>query len=160
VTAAVPQPTTAVYSTPVSTAAYPANESLLAVCSAPTLPGFVPYTIRPGDRLADLLTGISTLSVTQLAALNCIDDPGELPTGATIWIPGQAMVAGTVTLESTQVGTPAAPSLPARILSLTTSHATVENLTGLTVSWQAEGTSAFFYRCPADPQAQCHRPLS
>jgi hypothetical protein len=141
--------------------AYPANESLLAVCSAPTLPGFVPYTLRPGDRLADLLTGLTTVTVTQLAALNCIDDPTDLPIGATIWIPGGVADQGTLeaTAETTAETTQAA-AMDARIISLTTSEATVESEAGMTISWQAEGSAAFFYRCPPDPQAECRRPLN
>src|SRR5262249_25403952 len=105
--------------------------------------------------------------VTQLAALNCIDDPTQLPIGATIWIPGEAMTGAqsgtpqpTANVESTEAATPEASASAPRVLTLTTSEATVENQAGFTVSWQAEGRDAYFYRCPVDPEAACRRPLS
>src|SRR5687768_2337292 len=53
-------------------------DSRLATCNAHLLPGFVPYTIREGDRLGDVIVGADNVTVTQLAAMNCIDDPTAL----------------------------------------------------------------------------------
>src|SRR5689334_5838056 len=78
VTPAVPQRPTA---TPLP------DDPRLTICTAPTLDGFAPYIVRAGDTLASLLTGTPNISVTQLAALNCIDNPEALPVGAVIWLP-------------------------------------------------------------------------
>ena len=61
-----------------------ANDARASTCSASTLPNFVPYVVRPGDHLADLIANTNAITVTQLAAVNCIDDPDALPVGATI----------------------------------------------------------------------------
>src|SRR5688572_21856584 len=44
-------------------------DSRLATCNAHLLPGFVPYTIRQGDRLGDLIVGADNVTVTRLAAM-------------------------------------------------------------------------------------------
>src|SRR5258708_7662993 len=64
-----------------------ANDARSAACSASTLPDFAPYVVRPGDQLAGLIAGQSDITVTQLALLNCLDDPDALPVGAVIWLP-------------------------------------------------------------------------
>ena len=63
------------------------NDARAASCSASTLPDFVPYVVRPGDTLGGLIAGQTSVTVTQLAALNCLDDPDALPVGAVIWLP-------------------------------------------------------------------------
>ncbi len=67
-----------------------ANDARAASCAAPMLPHFVPYVVRAGDRLGDLIADSTAITVTQLAVLNCLDDPDALPIGATIWLPGAA----------------------------------------------------------------------
>ena len=58
-----------------------------ALCSAPYQAGWEAHVVEAGDTLTDLMTGNVTLSVTQLAALNCIDDPTSLPIGSVVWLP-------------------------------------------------------------------------
>jgi hypothetical protein len=129
------------------------EDARLSVCSAPGLEGFTPYIVRPGDRLADLLVGISNISVTQLAALNCIDDPAALPVGAVIWLPQQPDVGEmTATQETTD-----ANSL--QIVDLSASAESVPNQAGVMFSWEAVGDEAYFYTCPAASEIDCPRPL-
>lgn len=123
------------------------DDPRLTLCSAPTLEGFVPHIIQPGERLADLLTGVPNISVTQLAALNCLDDPAALPVGAVLWIPGRAPEA-----------VPPHPARAPQIIRLETSATSIQNLDEVTISWEAEGAETFFYRCPADPVDDCSRP--
>jgi LysM domain len=56
------------------------------VCSAPYQEGWLPIVVKAGDTLTSLM-GTTNLSVTQAAALNCIDDPSVLPVGSVIWLP-------------------------------------------------------------------------
>ena len=84
------------------------NDARVSACSASTLPDFVPYVVRPGDHLADLVAAQTTVTVTQLAALNCIDDPDALPVGAVIWLPGAAL-GEVATPEATAEATAAGP---------------------------------------------------
>ncbi|MEZ4671401.1 MAG: LysM peptidoglycan-binding domain-containing protein [Anaerolineae bacterium] len=58
-----------------------------ALCSAPFQTGWQAHVIETGDTLSELLGEQSNLSVTQLAALNCLDDPSSLPVGGVIWLP-------------------------------------------------------------------------
>ncbi len=110
VTPAVPfgAPPTLVIVTPA------ANDARAAACSASTLPNFVPYVVRPGDRLADLIASSTAITVTQLAVVNCIDDPDALPVGATIWIPAMTsvtpLVGAAATAEASASATAAATS--------------------------------------------------
>lgn len=152
-TPAVPQPT----STPAIPATVsPTNDSRLAVCSAPTLPGFVPYIVRPGDRLADLLADVENVTITQVAALNCLDDPAALPVGATIWLPEHFL--------GIEVAFPVGDTNPdvdhVLITSVSKDAEVVPNQAGFTVTWAAEGSEAYLYPCPPDPDADCDRPLS
>jgi len=57
-----------------------------AVCSAPYQEGWFPHVVEAGDTLTALV-GIRNLSVTQVAVLNCIQDPSVLPVGSVIWLP-------------------------------------------------------------------------
>lgn len=57
-----------------------------ALCSAPYQEDWVPHVVKAGDTLTSLM-GIRNLSVTQAAALNCIDDPSALPVGSVVWLP-------------------------------------------------------------------------
>jgi hypothetical protein len=123
------------------------DDPRLAVCSAPKQPGFAPHIIRPGDRLSDLMAGRpSGLTATQIAALNCLDNPEALPVGGVIWLP--------------QANPPAPAAVgngPARIIKLTGSAPVINNLDGITVSWEASGSAVYFYNCNPNPQNACIR---
>jgi hypothetical protein len=124
-----------------------ADDPRLSLCSAPTLEGFAPYIIRLDDQLADLLTGAPNISVTQLAALNCLDDPQSLPVGAVIWIPASAMPEAPTSAES------AAPAM--HDLNVESAH--FENQDTFTITWDATGDAVYFYQCPAS-DGDCPRP--
>ncbi|MEP7291938.1 MAG: LysM domain-containing protein [Chloroflexota bacterium] len=144
-----------------------ANDARGAACSAAAMPDFVPYVVRPGDQLADLLVTSSAFTVTQLAALNCIDDPAALPVGAVLWLPAapdaealdvtEAASDAALTLEAasetTAEATQAAPS--ALIQSFNADTDTLLNTDSVTLSWLATGDAAYFYLCPL---AECARP--
>lgn len=142
-------------------AAQEGTDSRLGICNAHTLPDFVPYTIREGDRLGDLLIGADSLTVTQLAALNCLDDPSALPVGATIWIPGAAQPdsAASTSSESTAEATTQATDKVA-ITAFSADRDPIPNLEGATFEWDAAGDTAYFYTCPVDPDAPCSRPIN
>lgn len=134
------------------------SDARLAMCSAPTLPDFAPYTIRRGDTLGALLTGVDNLTVTQLAVLNCLDDPTALPIGATIWLPfASAAVGGGV---QTAVTPETAPDNGAAVAirSLTSSADEVQNQGEVTFTWNASGEAAYLYPCSSDEAVACHRP--
>jgi hypothetical protein len=135
--------------TPVPATATPGpDDPRLSLCTAPSLEGFVPHVVRAGERLADLLTGTSNISVTQLAALNCVDDPAALPVGAVVWIPGTPA-------EAVELGdADMAPS----ITRFVSSDLAVQNHGEITFRWQASGEVAYFYACPGDPDSECERP--
>ncbi|MGQ9887246.1 MAG: LysM peptidoglycan-binding domain-containing protein [Aggregatilineales bacterium] len=135
---------------PVPTATLVPEDARLAVCTGPTLDGFVPHIVRPGETLADLLRGVPNVSVSQLAALNCVDDPAALPVGAVVWVPAPPPP------DSAPAPKPAA----ARIVRLTVSQREVPNQSPVTFSWEADGEQAFFYPCPGDPALPCDRPLT
>lgn len=129
------------------------EDARLSICSAPALDGFTPYIIRPGDRLADLLVGVPNISVTQLAAINCIDDPAALPVGAVIWLPQQPdMGEAEATQEAASTENP-------EIIDFSASAETVPNQAGVTFSWEAVGEQAYFYACPANSETDCPRSL-
>lgn len=58
-----------------------------AICSAPFQSGWEAHPVQVGDTLSALMRGQTDLSVTQVAALNCLDDPSKLPVGAVVWLP-------------------------------------------------------------------------
>lgn len=123
------------------------------VCSAPYQPGFAPHIVRPGDHLADLLIGVYGLSLTQIAALNCLDDSGALPVGAVIWLPSREPFAPAEPDDKT-------PNRDvARIHRFEASATEIDNLSGISFEWEAEGTEAYFYACHPDPAVECQRPL-
>lgn len=147
------------FSTPssVATVVPPANDARIGVCAAPNLPNFVPYTVRFGDiSLADLLTGSTAITPTQLAALNCLDDAAFLPGGATIWLPADAFVVSGTAAEITPEPGGAAP----QISSFTASAETVPNDQGVTLSWEAQGDAAYLYMCSTLTDSACVRPRS
>ncbi len=124
------------------------NDARAATCSAYTLANFSPYVVRPGDRLADLIANQTAITVTQLAALNCLDDPDALPVGAVIWLPSGALAA---TPEATTEATAQA----AQIDHFSASAETITNTDAVTFDWSAVGTSAYFYLCETE---DCPRP--
>ena len=135
--------------TPIPATATPGpDDARLSLCTAPSLDGFVPHLVRPGERLADLLTGTSNISVTQLAALNCLDDPAALPVGAVVWIPGAAVEAVDAGDENT----------PPSITRFTSRDRAIQNQDEITFRWQAVGEVAYFYACPDDLDSECERP--
>ncbi|GIL08581.1 MAG: hypothetical protein BroJett033_0920 [Chloroflexota bacterium] len=152
-TDATPTPTTdAARVTPaviVPTATVIPEDARLAVCTGPTLDGFEPHIVRPGETLADLLRGIPNVSVSQLAALNCVDDPAALPVGAVVWVPvaPPADSAAVVTTDSVQIARFAA------------SQQRVQNQAAVTFTWETQGEQAYFYACPGDAGLPCDRPL-
>jgi hypothetical protein len=132
-------------------------DARLGTCVAPTLPEFAPYTIRRGDTLGALLTGVDNLTVTQLAVINCIDDPTALPVGATIWLPfASAAVGGGVQTAVTPSTAPTEGTLAIR--SLTSSADEVQNQSEVTFTWDATGDAAYFYACSPDETVTCQRP--
>jgi len=148
------------------------NDARAASCSASTLPDFVPYVVRPGDRLAGLIAGQTTVTVTQLAALNCIDDPDALPVGAVIWLPKQVVsdsmsateeataettpeITLEATAEATSEATAEATEEGAHIQSFAANAQTVSNTDKVTFNWMAQGSSAYFYACTVE---ECVRP--
>jgi hypothetical protein len=124
-----------------------------AVCAAPAQPNFTRHMVRPGERLVDLLAGRPGFSLTQMAALNCLDDPAALPVGAAIWLPP----SGT-DLITTQLFDADPTTDTAEIVSLTASSSTITNESGLSFTWDATGTAAYFYACPPDSASLCPRP--
>ncbi|MBI1256816.1 MAG: LysM peptidoglycan-binding domain-containing protein [Chloroflexi bacterium] len=145
-----------------------ANDARAAACSAATIPEFAPYVVRPGDTLASLSAGQTAVTVAQLAALNCVDDPDALPVGAVIWLPrlpvtealsatpeATAEATATVTAEATAEAT--AESQSAAIESFAASAATLNNSDPVTLRWSAAGSSAYVYACPV---ATCVRPAN
>lgn len=135
--------------TPVPVTATPGpDDPRLNLCTAPSLAGFVPHLVRPGERLADLLTGTSNISVTQLAALNCLDDPAALPVGAVVWIPGT---------DAEEVSEGDADTPPS-ITRFAASDRAAQNQDEITFRWQAAGEVAYFYACPGDEDSECKRP--
>jgi hypothetical protein len=149
-TPAVPQPSPTFAFTPT-----PVDDTRLAVCSAPTLPGFVPYIVQPGDQLATLLTSVDNVTITQVAALNCLDDPNWLPVGMTIWLPERLM--------GIEVAFPVADANAdvdhVNITNFRANAEVVTNREGVTFTWAAEGSEAYLYLCPASIDFDCARPF-
>jgi hypothetical protein len=102
--------------------------------------------------LAQLVIG-TDLSVTQLAALNCLEDPLSLPVGAVIWLPASALA----NLETAAAAPPSGTL--ASIVRFEASAGAVRHTETVTFDWLAVGAAAYFYACPPDPAAACERPL-
>ncbi len=84
-------PTPTATTQPALPAIVPADDARAAVCSAYVLLGFEPIVVAPGDTIRGLLNGSEVITITQAAALNCMDDPDALPVGAVIWLPTAAL---------------------------------------------------------------------
>lgn len=63
----------------------PADDPRQADCLGFREMNFSPYVVQAGDRLKDFAR--DQVTVTELAVLNCIDNPDALPVGAVIFIP-------------------------------------------------------------------------
>lgn len=124
-----------------------------AVCAAPFQSGWQQHLIRPGDTLQTLMTGVLSISVTQAAALNCLDDPGALPVGAVIWLPPAAAWEVLTTTPPVEGG--AAPL----INRVSADQPALVHTGRLTLSWSASGRYALLYTCPPD-SADCPRPAT
>jgi hypothetical protein len=133
-----------------------ADDARLASCAAPNLPNFMPYTVRYGDYLlADLLVGSTTVTPTQLAALNCLDDSYTLPVGTTLWLPGDAFAVSSGLMSPTSPETEVAE--PA-IIEFAPSVTSLLNDQDVTLSWESEGENAYLYLCPSIGETPCNRP--
>lgn len=143
------------------------NDARSASCAAPSAEGYVPYAVRPGDTLAALIAASTSVTVTQLAALNCLDDPDALPVGAVIWLPALPAVESAQTVQptaessaeaapETATETPAStPAADAIIQSFNSDLDTILNTDSVTLSWLAAGDEAYLYPCFVDA---CSRP--
>ncbi len=152
----VPSATFTAAPTPVITPTPDADDPRIGVCSAPFQPGWTPYRLYRHDRLADLLVGVEGITVAQVAALNCLDDPSALPAGAVIWLP-----PGTAASLAHPAPEDVSPDDDrAEIFAFYASAETVRNEgQSVTFSWRATGTAAYFYICPPRPELTCERPL-
>jgi hypothetical protein len=131
--------------------ALPANDARAAVCTAPSLDGFLPYVVRAGDTLDALLTGTRAVTPTQAASLNCIDASDALPAGAVIFLPQDALAVRPLPLSETSTNGPA-------ITTFEASTESILNDASLTLTWAASGERVYLYACPADEDAPCARP--
>lgn len=155
--------------TPAPTVQPAEDDGRLTVCSAPTRPDFRPYLVRAGDALIDLLVGHSAFTPAQIAALNCLPDPDDLPFGAVIWLPDDAFAVvdggAIVGAVAVSVGEDATPEAEAdadepEIRAFTPPPASITHDQTFTITWDASGDHAFAYLCvldQADP-ADCHHP--
>lgn len=147
--------------TPAPTAQPAADDGRLAQCSAPTRADFRPYQVRPGDALIDLLIGHRAFSPAQIAALNCLPDPDDLPVGAVIWLPQDALAVTNAAVIAIEAESTSEPHLgEPEIRAFTPPPPQVINDQTFTVSWDAVGDRASVYLCvlaQADP-ADCRQP--
>ncbi len=127
------------------------DDSRLAVCAAPTAPGFAPVFPSPHSLLADLLISSDAFSPTQIAALNCIDDTANYGVVAALWLPDDAFAAGGgISSEAGEVNLPDTSPL---VLNSSAGE-DVQNLEGLTISWEAAADNVTLTLCPTvDGQA-------
>lgn len=140
ITPAMIQPTGTATSIPVQTAVRNRDEARLASCAAHTLPNFYLHVVLPGDTLRGLLSQIDNATVTQVAAVNCIDDPDDLPVGAVIWLPGSEVDMNTATVFST--GEP----LP-EIGTVIVNPERVSHIETITLSWRDNGYGGLLIAC-------------
>ncbi len=134
------------------------NDARAAACSAFTAPGYVAYVVRPGDTLAALIAADASVTVTQLAALNCLDDPNALPVGAVIWLPALPAVEALPAEATAEAADEAAATPePAIIQSFNGDADAILNTETVTLSWLAEGDAAYLYPCFVEA---CARPYS
>ncbi|MBL8130445.1 MAG: hypothetical protein JNL42_01200 [Anaerolineae bacterium] len=127
------------------------SDARAGTCSAYRLPNFAPYVVRQGDTLPLLLAGSKALTVTQAAALNCLDDPSALPVGAVIFLPAPADDTVSATLDSGE---------PAALLAFAAEPAEARSGDAVTFSWVGTGDAAYFFPCPPDRDAECLRPAN
>jgi hypothetical protein len=60
-------------------------------CSA-TPPGWIPYTVEPGDSMG-LLAEQTSSTIQELTLGNCLDNPDQLFVGQVIYLPRQPVIA-------------------------------------------------------------------
>lgn len=150
---AIPQPTVTPTAEP-SPTIIPTEDPRVDTCNAAMRPNFIPYLVRDGDTLANLLTGQDTYSVTQVALLNCIEDPSVLPVGAVIFLPNFVPVDSSFVYPND-----ADPTVSeAAISTFAVEEERVLNQEGATLRWEAIGSQAYLYPCPFDAEAACSRP--
>jgi hypothetical protein len=129
-------------------------DTRIDTCTAAQRPDFSPYIIRAGDTLATLLAGQDEYNVTQIALINCIEDPNSLPVGGLIFLPNTVPVD-----ESFVYPDDADPTVSeAEIADFSSSETTVLNQEGTTLRWDAIGSQAYVYVCPPAEEATCRRP--
>lgn len=126
------------------------EDARAAACNAYQRQNFEPYVVRRGDTLGRLLADQTAATVTQVAALNCIDDPNALPVGSVIFLP----------VRGESVTPPAATGDPAAIIGFAASSETVVNTDSVTFTWTGTGDAAYFFACPPDRDDPCSRPSS
>ena len=66
-----------------------------SVCKGPYQADWEAHVVEAGDTLASLMAGKKEFSVTQIGALNCIDDPATLPVGSVVWLPPSSAAEAT-----------------------------------------------------------------
>ncbi len=72
------------------------NDPRAEACSAHARDTFWLHLVRPGDTLTALMSGHDEYTITELAVLNCLDDPSALPIGAAIFLPAGAVYEQTL----------------------------------------------------------------
>ncbi len=137
------------------------EDSRLAVCAAPTAPGFAPVFPSPYSTLVDLLIGSDAFSPAQIAGLNCIDNTMNFGAVAALWLPSDAFAAGGGIVSAAGDVTLAG----AETLTLSSdSGEMVQNQEGLTIRWEAAAESVTLSLCPtSDGQivtAECITPFA
>lgn len=147
----------------------PAADPRLAACPAATQDGFRPFVLRPGDTLGGLIAGQSTYSPAQIAALNCLPHPDDLPVAALVWLPAEADAVRDLPARDPVSGPTPVPNVrrprqPA-IISFTaapgSSNTSVMNTQPVMLTWETRGADVvYLYPCPANDTAPCPRPLT
>lgn len=130
---------------------FPPDDARSPVCIAQQMPGFQPFTVRPGDTLDLLLLGDTAFTPAQVASLNCLDSQ-DLPAGAVIGLPGDSAAFA-------PVGTPLEPGTPTAdetLLRVLPESADLLNTETLTLTWSAPPGSISLYPCASE--AACVRP--
>lgn len=129
------------------------DDSRAASCAAYSLPDFAPHQVRAGETIAELIADNSAVTVTQLAALNCLDDPDALPVGAVIWLPRSS------TADESSASTETEAII--EIVRFEASDETILNTDSVTFTWSASGDRAYFYPCATEacPRRRYGEPL-
>lgn len=81
-----------------------ADDPRPGVCAAPYQAGWQAHVVQAGDTLPTLMAGMQELTVTQAAALNCVDDPTALAVGSVVWLPPVVVAEATPICQPLAVG--------------------------------------------------------